>query len=299
MAALAGANGGWDTKVTRKEAAFYARRGCELGLGTACVQLINFYATGANSALKPNTIFQFALARRACKLGHAQTCELLEQHELPSDFAQVNAIDFAWPVARQLEEARKAIENGNAEYGIRRVARLMEEGDTEASWRLGNLYLTGFPGVLEKSERNAMILIENAARTGHVEAAEFMGMAYWYGENVKVDRELAKGYMRVAIGGGSEMAEAIYRSMLKEPVRQAQREAARRAAERARAQEGRFDLGRAIASWKPNIGNYMSTVDTSASWARYQARADQTAWNNAMSYASGRSSVCPSFNKYC
>ena len=126
-----------------------------------------------------------------------------------------------------------------------------------------------------------------------------MGMAYWYGENVKVDRELAKGYMRVAIGGGSEMAEAIYRSMLKEPVRQAQREAARRAAERARAQEGRFDLGRAIASWKPNIGNYMSTVDTSASWARYQARADQTAWNNAMSYASGRSSVCPSFNKYC
>ena len=159
------------------------------------------------------------------------------------------------------------------------------------------------PGCIDRLAKtapdDAIILIENAARVGHVEAAEFMGMAYWYGENVQQNHETGKSYMRIAISGGSEMAEAIYRSMLAEPERQRRAEAARRAAERARANAGRFDLGRAIASWKPNIGNYISTVDTSASWARYQARADQTAWNNAMSYASGRSSVCPSFNKYC
>ena len=299
MAALAAANNGLGTGILLQDGPFYARRGCELGLPNACVQLLNFYSPGAHPKVRASGYYQVALAKRACSLGHAQSCDLMRSTAIPDDFDEVNRIDFAAPIEQQLAEARQAVESGDARYGIERIARLMEEGDAEASWRLGNLFLEGYPGIIDRSPDDAIILIENAARVGHVEAAEFMGMAYWYGENVQQNHETGKSYMRIAISGGSEMAEAIYRSMLAEPERQRRAEAARRAAERARANAGRFDLGRAIASWKPNIGNYISTVDTSASWARYQARADQTAWNNAMSYASGRSSVCPSFNKYC
>lgn len=300
IAALAGTSGGRGSNLSEGDAPYYARRGCELGLGVACVQLLNMYNPGGHSRLKPNGYFQIALAKRACHLGHVQSCGLIEETQMPADFGAANRIDFAWPIERQLDAARSALENGDAEYGISRVARLMEEGDAEANWRLGNLFLTGYPGILDQSGKKAAILIKNAADYGHAEAAVHMGMALWYGEpDVEQDQELAKAYMRVAIGAGSEMAEAIYRNMLFEPERQRRAEAARRQAERAAANAARFDLSRAIATWRPNIGNYISTVDTSSSWARYQARADQTNWNNAMNYYTGNSSACPSFNQYC
>ena len=105
--------------------------------------------------------------------------------------------------------------------GLIAAMQLVREGNEDAEWRLGGWMFHGLPGFFGPDKRgDGLILFENAARVGHVDAAIFMGMADWCGDGVEQDRAKGERYMSIAASRGSKMAAAILRSMQAEGQRQ-------------------------------------------------------------------------------
>ncbi|NCP10966.1 MAG: sel1 repeat family protein [Sphingomonadales bacterium] len=268
--------------TTLLEAVNYARRGCDLGAILGCTLLARAYAEGTE--VTSNAYFRIALTERSCALGDQASCDTLKSaRPYPADYARQTRINPAWSLERQLAAALTEVDSGDRQYGFMRVARLMEEGDEEASWWLGNWYLYGLAGAIEPNKGNAMILIENAAMVGHVAAAEFMGMAYWSGDGVPASHAKGEKYMAIAANRGSESAQAILRSMKQEGTRTANRIAY---AEGLRRWEAYFAQQKRIAA--ANAGSYSgsgsgssaSSRAAAASWARYERAADNAAFNS-------------------
>lgn len=288
--------------TTEKEGLYYLRRGCDLGHGGACTYLSAAYQGGIG--VNPDNAVALALQDKGCRLGDSEGCEMAKRllSAEPGLRSRIPAIDPSLPVGEQLRLARAAVERGDRMTGVHAVYRLVSEANEDAEWLFGGWMYYGLDGVFDTSRRSdGLILFENAARVGHVEAAIFMGMAYWYGDGVKEDRPKGERYMAIAANRGSEMAGAIYRSMKNEPIRQ---ENARRQKEYEEwAATRRVDWTRSWANWTPpsltsafGSGGYSSPASSGRSVADIM---DAGNWNQRINYLSGSTTACPSSNPYC
>lgn len=282
-----------------QEALYYARRGCELGNGSACTLLGKAYAAGT-PAIDAEPAAAIALLDRGCKLGDAAGCDaargLLRAD--PQLRQRGPPIDPSAPAAEQLRLAKQAVASGNALPGLLATMRLVREGNEDAEWLMGGWMYYGLPGYFGTDKRgDGLILFENAARVGHVDAAVFMGMAYWYGEEVTQDRAKGERYMGVAAARGSEMAGAILRSMKAEAQRQ---DMARRQREYDEWQASRAaDWSRSWANYTPTWSAPSSSYNPTPTGRSVSQIYDEANFNNAISYYSGGTSYCSSSNRYC
>ena len=245
----------------------------------------------------------FALLERGCKLGEQASCTRAGKMAgaNPSLRTIRPAIDPAAPAVQQLKQARQMVEgNSNRNTGLQTVARLMREGNEDAQWLLGGWMYFGLPGLFgSERKQDGLILFENAARVGHVDAAIFMGMAYWYGREVPLDRAKGEAYMAIAASRGDDKALAIYRSMKNEPIRE---ENARRQKqyEEWAAQSRAFWNSPASMfsrSWTAPSAVYNPTPTYGG--PSVSQIYDRHNFNNAISYYSGGTSACRSSNPYC
>ena len=285
--------------TTLQEAMYFARRGCELGQGQACRILGGLYS-GAVAEIDAEPVAAIALLDRGCSLGDQVSCgwavKLVRSD--PQLRSTVPAINPAAPAAEQLRMASQAVTSGNQMSGLQAVARLMHEDNEDAAWMLGNWMYAGLPGVFgDERKQDGLTLFENAAKVGHVNAAIFMGMAYWYGQGVPEDHAKGLNYMQIAASRGSNEAAAIARSMRTEPARQ---ENARRQREFAEweAQRRAYRASHPaqfIPSWTAPSMRY-NPVSTGRTVEQIY---DESNFNNAISYYSGGTSVCASSNRYC
>ncbi len=283
------------------EEALSFRDGCDLRLAAACHNLGKLYRDG-NGKVKVNRGSALALFEAACKGGEQAACR--DAKSLASARSNIPAISPALTAEAQLAKAVEAGKSGRGQVAFDTAARLMQEAVPEAEFLLAGWFYYGERGVIDTpNQRNGRILFENAARQGHVQASIWTGMAYWYGDGFTQDRRKGEGYMAIAANSGNEMAAAILRSMKSEPVREARARAAAEAAKRAEARKNDWGNWISVAArqWSSAASSYRPPVrdPMAASWARFNARQDQTNFNNAMRYYSGSSSACPSFNKYC
>ncbi|HEX4847428.1 MAG TPA: hypothetical protein VFV30_04745 [Novosphingobium sp.] len=289
--------------TTFQETMYFARRGCELGEGRACLMLGMIYA-GDFGKVQTETPVAFALFERGCKMGEQAACgrEARLTGADPGLRTRRPAIDPAAPAVQQLQRAKALVEAGGPQRndGLQTVARLMREGNEDAEWLLGGWMYFGLPGLFG-SERKAdgLVLFENAARVGHVDAAIFMGMAYWYGRDVPLDRAKGQNYMAIAAARGDQKAAAILRSMQNEPIREAN--------ERRQKQYEQW-AAESRAFW--NSPASMFSRSWSAPPTRYNPTPtyggpsvsqiyDNHNFNNAISYYSGGTSSCAASNPYC
>ena len=284
--------------TTIQEAMYYARRGCELGEAGACSVLGGIYA-GSSTEVDSDPAAAIALLDRGCSLGDQAACRLAAQlvSSDPQLRQRVPAINPAAPAAEQLRRAEQAVTSGNQMEGLQAIARLMHEGNEDAEWLLGSYMYYGLPGVFGDERRaDALVLFENAARVGHVDAAIFMGMAYWYGREVPEDQAKALNYMSIAAARGSAEAGAIRRSMLAEPARQEQARRQREYAEwEAQRREYWATHPPINATWSAPSSIY-NPAPTGRSVSQIY---DEANFNNAISYYSGGTSVCAAGNRYC
>ncbi|WP_336980213.1 tetratricopeptide repeat protein [Altererythrobacter fulvus] len=284
------------------EVALSFRDGCDLDHAAACANLARLYFEGSG-LIKVNVKRAVALYDKACALGDAPACGQIEEMGSMATNARnaKPAIDPAAPTDVQLAQAVELAKAGKGDDAFEAVARLMEEANADAEWLLGGWFYYGYAGVIDTPDRhNGFILMENAARQGHVEALKWVGMAYWEGDGVSVDQDKALGYMGYAAGRGDAMAEAIWRSMKLEPVRQ---ENARRAQEMARAAETRktdfwASFNAAVSAWASSAASSGSS-SSSASWQSLSNIQNQHNWNNYINYMQGYTTACVSSNPYC
>lgn len=290
-------------KTSKGEGGYYVRRACDLGYATGCYLLGKAYQDGRMR--KVRSAIGAILIDKACRLGAAEACQSLKSSggKAIANIALKRWIDPSLPVAQQLQLAIRAADNGQGKRAGQTVGLLMEEQHEDAEWLLGNWFLNGKPGVVSTNRQNATILIENAARVGHVEAAKWMGMAHWYGDGVPLDRVKGKNYMAIAAMREDEAAIAIYRSMAAEPERQRQARISREQAEAAKRQKADW-----FGNWLRSRQNYTpsgstrpsaSALAARASWRRSQSRLDQMNFNNRIRYITGATSACPRSNPYC
>ena len=281
-----------------QEAFYYSRRGCELGNGGACTLLGSAYARGT-SEMDADPVAAIALLDRGCKLGDSAGCgaasALLRGD--PGLRQRIPDINPASPAAEQLRLASQAVASGNPLPGLIAVMRLVREGNEDAEWMMGGWMYYGLSGYFGAEKRgDGLILFENAAKVGHVDAALFMGMAYWYGREVPEDHNRALNYMAIAAARGSAEAAAIRRSMLAEPARQEQaRRQQEYAAWEAQRREYWATHPQITASWSPPSSSYNPTPTGRSVSQIY----DEANFNNAISYYSGGTSVCAYGNRYC
>lgn len=288
--------------TTFQESMYFSRRGCELGEARACL-LLGIIYTGEHGRVEAEPPVAFALFERGCQLGEQAACARAARMSAtdPALRSRRPAINPAAPVVMQLRQARTMVEGGSGRTeGLTAVARLMREGNEDAEWLLGGWMYFGLPGVFgTERKRDGLVLFENAARVGHIDAAIFMGMAYWYGREVPLDRAKGQNYMAIAAARGDDKAIAIHRSMLQEPIREAN---ARREAQYAEweAQSRAFWSNPASMfsrSWSAPSTSYNPTP--SSGGTSVSQIYDTHNFNNAISYYSGGTSVCSASNRYC
>ncbi|MEZ0242889.1 MAG: hypothetical protein ACAH11_05900, partial [Sphingomonas sp.] len=281
------------------EGLYYLRRGCDLKYGPACTYLAAAYMGGGEGLNQDNAV-ALAVGEKGCRLGDNEGCQLAKRllASAPGLRAQIPAIDPSLPVDEQLRRAKKVAEgSGDRMPGVHAVYRLVEEGNEDAAWLFGGWLYYGLPGVFDTSRRkDGLILFENAARVGHVDAAIFMGMAYWYGDGVPEDRAKGEKYMLIAANRGSAMAAAIYRSMRAEPIRQ--ENARRQKAYEEWAASRRSSWTQSWASWTPSFSgsSYSPPSYTGPSTSQI---INESNWNQRINYLSGSTTACPSSNPYC
>jgi TPR repeat protein len=289
--------------TTRGEGLFYLRRGCDQQNGEACESLGSAYAGGLTA--KADMAVALALFDKACRLGRNASCDQARKL-LASDSglrARIPSIDPALPVSDQLRLAKAAAEGGGSDrmVGVNAAVRLMQEENEDASWLLGGWLKYGLPGIFDTSrQQDALILFENAAKVGHVDAAIYMGMAYWYGDGVAADRAKGENYMLIAAERGNAMAAAIYRSMKLEPERQAAARRAEEFAETARRMREAWQnsWSNYRPSWSPSTSS-SSSFSSASSGPSVQSIIDNSNWNQRINYLSGSTTACPRSNPYC
>lgn len=280
------------------EGLYYLRRGCDLSYGPACTYLGAAYQGG--EGVNADTAIALALHEKGCRLGDKEGCDLAKRL-LAADAGlrrKMPVIDPSLPVDTQLRRGKALAEgNGDRMAGVHTVYRLVQEGNEDAAWLFGGWLYYGLPGVFDTSRKaDGLILFENAARVGHVDAAIFMGMAYWYGDGVKEDRSKGEKYMLIAANRGSPMAIAIYRSMRAEPIRQ---ENARRQKQWEEWQaQRRASWTQSWSNWTPSFSG-SSYSPPSYSGPSVSSIINESNWNQRISYLSGGTTACPSSNPYC
>ncbi|HQV02691.1 MULTISPECIES: hypothetical protein [unclassified Novosphingobium] len=296
---LLGLNG---ATTTFQESMYFARRGCELGDGRACL-LLGLIYTGEYGQVQAEPPVAFALFERGCKLGEQASCGRVTKMAAadPGLRSRRLTIDPAAPAVEQLRQARAMVEGGSdRNAGLGAVARLMHEGNEDAAWLLGGWMYYGLPGVFG-TERKAdgLILFENAARVGHVDAAIYMGMAYWYGQDVPLNRAKGEEYMAIAASRGDPKAVAILRSMKNEPIREENARRQRQYEEWAAQSQAFWSSPASMFSrtWTAPSTSYNPTP--SYGGPSVSQIYDTHNFNNAISYYSGGTSVCSSSNPYC
>ncbi|MEM1132550.1 MAG: hypothetical protein AAGH53_06420 [Pseudomonadota bacterium] len=292
--------------VTPGEAGFYLRRGCDLDHPAACHDLADAYISNRMRQVRYPAATMLML--KSCRLGYAPACQWTKKNQAESQRTAIlqRWIDPSLPAAEQLEQAVK-IADSNPQKAARTVDLLQEEQYDEAQWLLGNWFLTGKRGIIDTpNQQNAVILIENAAKVGHVEAAKWLGMAHWYGRNgVAFDRQMGLGYMRIAARFGDLEATQIAQSMALQPERDriAARNRAVAQAEAERQQRSWFTKWLESASYsyssQTRTGRSASERAAAASWQRHQNSMDRLHFNQRMNYLSGRTSACNRSNPYC
>ncbi len=293
--------------TTLTESGFFLRHGCDLGDGEGCSYLGTSYLIGIGE-IHADPAIAIALSDKGCKLGNQEACKQASDiaAQNPNVRTQIPAIDPSQTAYAQLALAKKAVDSGDRVAGVLTVIRLMQEDDENAQWMLGGWMYYGLDGIFENGARknDGVILIENAARVGHVDADIWMGMAYWYGEGVAVDQQKAMNYMSIAADRGNEEAKAILRSMQAEPIRQ---ENARRAAEaEAAAKRQKSGWEMAMDAWDAAIRNgtfaraaYVPSYSSTTSGQSVPDVVDQLNSKYALDYYSGATTVCLSSNPYC
>jgi len=282
------------------------REGCDMGHAASCSTLGALYDEGYGS-LKVNQVRSIALMDRACKMGDAFGCTIMQTYGSRADSAltQVPAINPADPADVQIAQAMAMLDDPlQGETALIAVARLMEEGVADAEWLMGGWFYYGLPGLLDQNRNNGIILIENAARQRHLEALKWISMAYWEGSGVPMDRQKGSAYMAYAAAQGDEESIAIYRSMLMQPERDRRARQAEEARQLAEARQNDFwyQFGLAMSSMASSASSYSpSTTQRMAdqSWQRHQSAMDQLHWNQRMDYLTGASSACNRSNPYC
>ncbi|HRW29815.1 MAG TPA: hypothetical protein P5227_07450, partial [Emcibacteraceae bacterium] len=295
------------TGITAWEVPLYFRDGCDLNNADACFNLASIYEIGFDQ-LAEHQSPMLSLLEKACSLGSAEACDKIKSMGRAVELMRKRPpkVDPSKTALQQLAIAVEFAEQKKYAIALDAVVRLMHEGVPEASWVLGGWFYYGYPGMINEPRiSDGIILIENAARLRHVEAAKWISMAYWYGDNVAEDREKGQQYMAFAAQSGDPEARDIYRSMLAEPIRQ---ERARREREMAEEAERRkhdwgYQISLARAGWlQAQQGSSYGTGNSaaaSASWQRSQSALDKLNWNNAVGYATGRTTACPISNPYC
>lgn len=288
--------------TTMLEGLFYERRGCDLGDPAGCDELALAYSLG--NGINPDSAVAIALYDKACRMGLSDSCqaanELLQQD--PGARAAIPAIDPSLPAMQQIGLGIHEVDSGDRMLGVTTVYRLTQEGNDEAEWILGGWMYYGLDGIFDPPRQDdGVILIENAARVGHVEAAMWMGMAYWYGDGVPEDHDKGQNYMAIAAVRGSDEAKAIYRSMLNEPARQEMAERQRRMEEAMI--DHRSVWEKAFDAWDAALasGTWMSSYAPSSVYSG-PSTSDimrESNWNQAFNYLSGSTTACPQSNPYC
>lgn len=285
-----------------QESLYFARRGCELGEGRACLMLGMAYAGDFGRVVREDPV-AFALFERGCKLGEQASCGRVGKMAAadPSLRTVRPAIDPAAPAVQQLKLAKQMVEgNSNRMAGLQAVARLMREGNEDAQWLLGGWMYFGLPGLFgTERKQDGLILFENAARVGHVDAAIFMGMAYWYGQEVPLDRAKGEEYMAIAASRGDQKAAAILRSMKNEPIREENARRQKQYEEWAAQSRAFWNSPAAMfsRSWSAPSTSYNPTPTYSG--PSVSQIYDTHNFNNAISYYSGGTSSCAASNPYC
>lgn len=284
--------------TTIEEGLYYLRRGCDLSFGPACSKLGGAYNYGLG--LPQDKAIAVSIYSKACRLGDQEGCATASKLEAADSGvrSRVPAIDPSLTIAEQLRLAKAAVDGGgNRTAGVQAVIRLMQEHHEDAEWLLGGWLYYGLPGVFDLSRRgDGLTLIENAARVGHVDAAIWMGMAYWYGDGVAENRTKGEEYMAIAGVRGSKMAEAIFRSMRAQPLREenARRQAALEEAIRTRRDTWTSSWANWKPSWSPPAATYQPYSGRSVS-----SILDESNWNQRINYLSGSTTACPASNRYC
>ncbi|MDB5469588.1 MAG: hypothetical protein JWR84_1148 [Caulobacter sp.] len=279
--------------TTLEEGLYYLRRGCDFDFGEACANLAWAYVGGMN--VNTDNAVALALFDKACRLKDAGGCT--EARKLAANRNAIPSIDPSWTVEKQLRLAKAAAEGGDRMMGVGAVVRLMQEGNEDAAWLLGGWLYYGLPGVFDTSRRaDGLILFENAARVGHVDAAIYMGMAYWYGDGVAEDRAKGERYMLIAANRGNQMAGAIYRSMKAEPIRQENARRQKEYEEWAAARQN--DWTSSWSNWTPASSAY---TPSPPAWSGPSVSSiiDNSNWNQRINYLSGSTTACPGSNPYC
>lgn len=303
-AGLLGERGPAGSKLADWEVALSFRDGCDRAFGPACSNLARLYEDGGER-IKRNAVRAVALYDKACAIGDADGCDAIRRLGTQAESLRARrlAIDPAATVEQQLAQADQFAKSGRGEEALEVVARLMEEANAEAEWMLGGWLYYGYPGVVDYTDTdNGFILMENAARQGHIEALKWVSMAYWEGTGVAVDQKKATDYMAYAAQHGNDpMAEAIYRSMLAEPIRQENARRAQEMAEAAANQKSNFwaSVNASVDAWARSLSSSSSYSSSGSSWQSTASIMDQGNWNQFIGYMSGSTTACPSTNRYC
>ena len=288
--------------TTMAEGLYYERRGCDLNNGGGCAELAFSYEIG--NGIDSDSGVAVRLYDKACRLGDAESCAKADELAASGARSAIPPIDPSLTVAEQLVAAEDMVKSGNPLPGVVATYRLTNEDNENAEWLLGGWMYYGLAGVFDPPRpEDGFTLFENAARVGHVQAAIWVGMAYWYGDGVEADQEKGMNYMAIAASRGDESAAAILRSMQAEPIRQ---DWARRQAEaEAEANRPRSAWEQAMSAWDAALRNgafsYSSSNYSSMSSGGRSVSdvIDDSNWNHAMDYYSGGTTVCSSSNPYC
>ncbi len=103
-------------------------------------------------------------------------------------------------VAGPLEDGAQAYKVGNYQQALRLWKPLAEQGNADAQYNLGLLYMNG-KGV-EKNDRQALFYFLDAARQGHAEAQFNAGLLFATGRGItRTDRDAFMWWERAAKQG--------------------------------------------------------------------------------------------------
>ena len=116
-------------------------------------------------------------------------------------------------VASDVSDAINAMRAGDYAEAYCVLKPYAEEGDPEAQYNIGWMYLNGY-GLMMNDQR-ALEWWERASDQGHLDATFSIAMLYSLGEGrVQKDMGKALDYYLMAVEGGHEDANMIVRSML-------------------------------------------------------------------------------------
>jgi TPR repeat protein len=115
--------------------------------------------------------------------------------------------------AKDLDDAVEAMRSGDFAVAYCILRPLAEEGDADAQFNIGWMYLNGYG--LQVNDKLALEWWKKASQQGHSDASFSIGMLYSLGEgDVPKDKNLAIDYYLLAVEDGHEDAIAILQSMI-------------------------------------------------------------------------------------